>query len=256
MGPMRGRSHVGFMLGVLAACVVSAQTEETATVRGKAQTLRLYGPKTGTPVVVTSGDGGFVHLGPAVAEFLASKGFFVVGVDAKAYLSSFTSGSRTLSLTDVPGDYRVFVDRARAGKDAKVTLIGVSEGAGLSVLAAANPELRKSLAGVVGLGLPDVNELGWRWRDSIIYITKQAPNEPSFLASDYVVKLDDLKLAALHSTHDEFVPVDTVRRVLGPPAPTRRLWLIEAVDHRFSNNQPEMQKALIEALEWIQTPPR
>ena len=244
------------MLEVLAACVVAAQTEETATVRGKAQVLRLYGPPAGTPVVVTSGDGGFVHLGPAVAEFLASRGFFVVGVDAKAYLSSFTGGSRTLSPSDVPGDYRVFVDRARAGRELKVALIGVSEGAGLSVLAAADPELSKSLSGVVGLGLPDVNELGWRWRDSVIYITKQAPNEPSFHASDYVVKLGDLKLAALHSTHDEFVPVETVRKVLGAPAPTRRLWLIEAADHRFSNHQPEMQKALIEALEWIKTPAR
>ena len=243
------------MLGLLAACA-SAQTEETANVRGKAQVLRLYGPPAGTPIVVTSGDGGFVHLGPAVAEFLASKGFFVVGVDARAYLSSFTSGGKTLSPTDVPDDYRVFVDRARQGRDVKVTLIGVSEGAGLSVLAAADPELRKSLLGVVGLGLPDVNELGWRWRDSIIYITKQAPNEPSVHAGDYVVRLGELKLAALHSTHDEFVPVEAVRRVLGAPAPTRRLWLIEAADHRFSNRQPEMQTALLEALEWIKTPPR
>lgn len=244
------------MLGVLAACVVSAQTEETAAVRGKAQVLRLYGPRTGTPVVVTSGDGGFVHLGPAVAEFLASKGFFVVGVDAKAYLSGFTSGSKTLAPTDIPGDYRAFVDRARQGKDVRVALIGVSEGAGLSVLAAADPDLRKSLAGVVALGLPDVNELGWRWRDSIIYITHQSPDEPSFHAGDYVAKLGDLRLAALHSTHDEFVPLEEVRKVLGGPAPTRRLWLIEAADHRFSNNQPELQKRLLEALEWIKTPPQ
>ena len=48
-------------------------------VRGQSQTLRLYGVKTGTPVVVSSGDGGFVHLAPVVAEFLASKGYFVVG---------------------------------------------------------------------------------------------------------------------------------------------------------------------------------
>jgi pimeloyl-ACP methyl ester carboxylesterase len=244
------------MLAVLAACIVSAQTEETATFRGKAQVLRLYGPRTGAPVVVTSGDGGFVHLGPAVAEFLASKGFFVVGVDAKAYLASFTSGSKTLAPTDIPGDYRAFVDHARQGKDVKVALIGVSEGAGLSVLAAADPDLRKSLAGVVALGLPDVNELGWRWRDSIIYITHQSPNEPSFHAGDYVAKLGDLRLAALHSTHDEFVSVEEVRKVLGPPAPTRKLWLIEAVDHRFSNNQPELQKMLLEALEWIKTPPQ
>jgi pimeloyl-ACP methyl ester carboxylesterase len=240
---------------VLAAVGAPAQTQSPLVIRGQAQTLRLHGPATGIPVVVTSGDGGFVHLGPAVAEFLASRGYFVVGVDAKAYLSSFTSGSKTLAPTDVPGDYRAFVDYARQGKDVKVALIGVSEGAGLSVLAAADPDLRKSLTGVVALGLPDVNELGWRWRDSIIYITHRSPDEPSFHAGDYVAKLGDLRLAALHSTHDEFVPVEEVRKVLGGSAPTRRLWLIEAADHRFSNNQPELQKRLIEALEWIKTPP-
>ncbi|MBX7185393.1 MAG: hypothetical protein K1Y01_09635 [Vicinamibacteria bacterium] len=251
---MRCRALVGVVLGLLASGLASAQSEETVMVRGKPQVVHLYGSRAGAPAVVTSGDGGFVHLGPAVAEFLASRGYFVVGVDARAYLSSFTNGARTLSPSEIPGDYRVFVERARAGRDVKVALIGVSEGAGLSVLAAADPDLGTSLQGVVGLGLPDVNELGWRFRDSIIYITKQAPNEPSFHAAEYVPKLGDLKLAALHSTHDEFVPVETVQKVLGEPAPTRRLWLIEAADHRFSNRQPEMQKALIEALEWIKTP--
>ncbi len=253
---MRGYRCVVAAVAALAASQGPGQTQAQFVVRGQSQTLHLYGARTGIPVLVTSGDGGFVHLGPAVAEFLASKGFFVVGVDAKAYLSSFTSGKNTLTPADIPGDYREFVDYARQGKDVKVALIGVSEGAGLSVLAATDPGLRKSLTGVVALGLPDVNELGWRWRDSIIYITHQAPDEPSFHAGDYVAKLGDLRLAALHSTHDEFVPVETVRKVLGPPSPTRKLWLIEAADHRFSNNQPELQKLLIEALDWIKTSPQ
>ena len=46
------------------------------------------------PVIVSSGDGGWIHLGPHVAEVLAAKGFFVVGFDVKAYLESFTSGQR------------------------------------------------------------------------------------------------------------------------------------------------------------------
>ena len=73
---------------------VAAWGQGTATlqVRGRNQTLRLYGAPGGEPIVVSSGDGGWVHLGPHVAEFLASKGFFVVGFDVKAYLASFTSG--------------------------------------------------------------------------------------------------------------------------------------------------------------------
>ena len=245
-------------LGVLglSAATAPAQTQQSLLVRGQSQTLRLYGVKTGTPVVVSSGDGGFVHLAPAVAEFLASKGYFVVGVDAKAYLSSFTSGSKTLSPEDIPGDYRAFVDAARLGREVKVPLVGISEGAGLSVLAATDQEVQKVVSGVVALGLPDVNELGWRWRDSIIYITHQAPNEPSFHAGEYVAKLGSMPLAAIHSTHDEFVPVDTLKTVLGGEAPTRKLWLIEAADHRFSDKQEAMQTRLLEAMDWIRTSKR
>ncbi len=221
--------------------------------RGQAQTLHLYGAPTGRPVVVVSGDGGFVHLAPQVAEFLAARDCFVVGVDAKAYLASFTKGSQTLSPADIPGDFRAFVDAARNGREVRVPLVGISEGGGLSVLAATDPGLRRSLTGVVALGLPDINELGWRWRDSIIYLTHQAPAEPFFHAGEYVARLGDLPLAAIHSTHDEFVSVDTLGKVMGAPAVTRRVWLIEAADHRFSDNQTEMRQRLIEALEWLRT---
>lgn len=45
-------------------------------------------------------------------------------------------------------------------RSAHTNLIGVSEGAGLSVLAATDPETKALVSGVIGLGLPDLNELG------------------------------------------------------------------------------------------------
>lgn len=77
--------------------MTAARAEETAlvTVRGKEQKLHLYGPPGGRPVVLASGDGGFVHLAPEVAIFLGGLGFRVIGVDSKAYLSSFTAGGST-----------------------------------------------------------------------------------------------------------------------------------------------------------------
>ena len=89
-----------------------AQTTETIAIRGHTQSLRLYGPRAGTPVIVSSGDGGWMHLGPHVAEVLAARGFFVVGFDARAYLKSFTSGKVTLRAEDEPGDYKVLADYA------------------------------------------------------------------------------------------------------------------------------------------------
>jgi pimeloyl-ACP methyl ester carboxylesterase len=238
----------------LAAPLASAETKATLTIRGQEQTLRLFGPRTGPPVVVSSGDGGWTHLGPDVAAFLETKGFFVVGFDCKHYLSSFTSGSKTLAPTDVPGDYRALVDYARAGRTEPVLLVGVSEGAGLSVLAASDPGLQPSLRGVLALGLPDVNELGWRFFDSTIYVTHKVPNEPTFKAGDYVQHLGSTPLAAIHATHDEFVPVDEVKRLMALPGGPKKLVILDAADHRFSDKQPELQKAVLEALDWMKNP--
>jgi alpha-beta hydrolase superfamily lysophospholipase len=226
---------------------------EAFSLRGVSQTLHLYGAGEGRVVIVTSGDGGWVHLGPDVAEFLAGEGYRVVGFDAKAYLSSFTSKSGPLRVEDVPGDYGALVEYAARGGPGRPILIGVSEGAGLSVLAATAPDLQSRVKGVVALGLPDLNELGWRWRDSMIYVTKKVPDEPTFSAREAVGRVSPVPLAALHSTHDEFVGVPAIRDILAQAREPKRLWVIEAADHRFSNTRPELQRRLKEAIAWIES---
>jgi hypothetical protein len=226
---------------------------EAYSLRGVSQTLHLYGARGGKVAIVTSGDGGWVHLGPDVAVFLAGEGYTVVGFDAKAYLSSFTSKSGPLGVEDVLRDYGVLVEYAANGAPGRPLLVGVSEGAGLSVLAATAPEVRSRILGVVALGLPDKNELGWRWRDSIIYVTKKTPDEPTFSAREVVGRVSPVPLAALHSTHDEFVALPEIRGILSQAREPSRLWVIEAADHRFSDNQPELQRRLKEAIAWIES---
>jgi len=236
----------------LATGVAHAQTTQALSIRGQSQSLRLYGSRGGTPVVVSSGDGGWMHLAPHVAEVLAAKGFFVVGFDARAYLESFTSGKVTLRPEDEPGDYKAVADFAGRGGAQKPILIGVSEGAGLSVLAATDPQTKASIAGVLGLGLPDLNELGWRWRDALIYVTHGAPKEPSFSTAAIVNRVGPTPLAAIHSTKDEFVPLTEVQKVLDGATEPKKLWIVKASDHRFSDNLAEFDQRLLEAIGWIQ----
>ena len=228
-----------------------AQTRETVTIRGQAQSLRVYGTRGGVPIIVSSGDGGWVHLGPHVAEVLAAKGFFVVGFDVKAYLERVTSGNITLRPEDEPSDFKVMADFAARGSSGKPILIGVSEGAGLSVLAASDPRMKTEIAGVIGLGLPDVNELGWRWKDALIYLTHGTPTEPTFSVSAIVDRVAPVPLGLIHSTQDEFVPVATVQQMVERAREPKRLWIIKAADHRFSDNLPEFDKCLLEAITWI-----
>ena len=231
---------------------------DTVVLRGRPQLVHVYGIRgTGDPVIVSSGDGGWMHLGPHVAEVLAAKGYFVVGFDAKAYLKSFTSDTVTLRADEVPADYRALIDYAAKGSAGKPILIGVSEGAGLSVLAAADPATKPVVGGVIALGLPDLNELGWRWKDSLIYVTHGVPNEPTFSAAALVNRVTPIPLAAIHSTRDEFVPVAAAQRMMERASEPKRLWVVNASDHRFSDNVEEFDRRLLEALEWAaQSQPR
>ncbi len=229
-----------------------AQTNQTLVLREHPQLLRIYGTRgSGTPVIVSSGDGGWVHLGPHVAEVLAANGHYVVGFDSKRYLESFTDGKSTLRLGDEPHDYQTLAEFSRQTSGAKPVLIGVSEGAGLSVLAATDPQTKKMIAGVVAIGLPNTNELGWRWKDSLIYLTHGVPNEPTFSTAAVVKNVAPVPLAAIHSTRDEFVSVTEVQRVLQSASEPKRLWIVTAHDHRFSDNLQEFDRRLLEAVDWV-----
>ena len=252
------RTFRGWMLsaGVIAVVIgsphpLSSQNRQAVAIRGHQQSLYIYGSPHGEPVIVSSGDGGWIHLGPHVAEFLAPRGFYVIGFDVKGYLSSFTSQRSTLRPEDEPADYRVLTDVAKKATGKRPILIGVSEGAGLSVLAATDAETKAEIAGVIGLGLPDLNELGWRWKDMLIYLTHRAPDEPSFSVAAIAERIAPLPLAAIHSAHDEFVPVADVERVLKAANEPKRLWIVNASNHRFSNNLDEFDRQLLEAIAWV-----
>jgi fermentation-respiration switch protein FrsA (DUF1100 family) len=254
---MNGSAIVAALALMMVMDVSGSQvTTATLTLRGHPQTLHLYGPPTGEPVVVTSGDGGWIHLAPHVAETLAARGFYVVGLDAKAYLESFTTSRGTLDARDEPGDFKALAAFAGRASSQKPVLIGVSEGAGLSVLAATDPATRDAIAGVIGLGLPNLNELGWRWKDALIYITHGVPNEPTFSTLQIVSQVSPLPLAAIHSTHDEFVPVGEIQKVIDAAREPKRLWLVDAADHGFSNRLAEFDQRLVEALGWVRAQAR
>ena len=248
---MTGTRVILLLVMLLAPLNLMAQTAEKIVLRGKVQTLQLYGRHDGDPVIVSSGDGGWVHLGPQVAELLAARGYFVVGFDTKAYLESFTSGTKTLTTKDVPADYREIVRSTGGSATRRPLLVGVSEGAALSLLAATEPDTKAMIAGVVGLGLGDRNELAWRWKDAMIYLTHGVPNEPTFSTLEFAPRVAPTPLAVINSIHDEFVPPGEVASIFSAAGNPKRLWMINAADHRFSDAQAELAQRLAEAIDWI-----
>jgi hypothetical protein len=254
-GPFRlvPTAAVAIAAATVAAASATGPATDKIAIRGQSQTLYLYGARGAAPAIVASGDGGWVHLGPDVASFLAASGYFVVGFDTKAYLSGFTGGSRALATTDLPPDFAVLVDYAARGGPQKPLLIGVSEGAALAVLATTEPSLKQRVLGLIALGLPRTAELGWRFRDSIIYLTRGVPKEPTFDASDFAGQVSPLPLVAIHSTHDEFVPVADVQAVMQRAGEPKQLHLIDAQNHRFSGREAELHTTILGAAAWMKS---
>jgi len=104
---------------------------------------------------------------------------------------------------------------------------------------------------VIGLGLPDLNELGWRWQDMLIYFTHGNPDEPMFSTKAIANRVAPLPLAAIHSTKDEYVPLAEAQGVMDAAKEPKKLWVITASDHRFSDNIGEFDRRLAEAIVWI-----
>jgi alpha-beta hydrolase superfamily lysophospholipase len=240
----------GFLLVVAATLVAGQERNDQLALRGRRQTLHLYGSPQGAPVILLSGDGGWIHLGPQVAEMLTARGLFVVGVDSKAYLESFTSASTALSAGDVAGDFRTLIGYASRATGQRPLLVGVSEGAGLSMLAAADPST-PAPAGVIAIGLGDRNELAWRWKDDVIYLTHGVPSEPTFSAIALAGRVAPTPLALVSSTHDEYVPEGEVDRIMAAARAPKRLWMIDAADHRFSDQQDQLARCLDDAIAWV-----
>ena len=54
----------------LALTAIAPPATATVALRGHSQLVRLYGTRGNPPVIVSSGDGGWMHLGPRVAEWV------------------------------------------------------------------------------------------------------------------------------------------------------------------------------------------
>jgi Type IV secretory pathway, VirJ component len=220
--------------------------------RGETEDIYVY-PAQGAAkasVLFLPGDGGWRGFAIDLAETMARAGYDVYGLDTKRYLESFT-GKSGLHESDVMGDFREITKWILQGQSARISLVGWSEGAGLCLLGAASPEAKNLFTGVITLGLPEENILGWRLADYLSWITKKTPNEPVFQSIDYIRRLAPLRLSMLQSTKDEYVPLAKSREMFGAASEPKRFTAIEAANHRFDGNQNELFRLLVENLKWL-----
>ena len=101
------------------------------------------------------------------------------------------------------------------------------------------------------MGLPPSAELAWRWTDFSTWITKKDADEPSFAPIDVIATIAPRPLWMIQSTRDEYVPEADYRRFETTARDPKRLVLIDAANHRFTDKQPELQRQVLAGLAWI-----
>lgn len=263
MHSMRSRLHCalsGLVMLLLAPGSPSAGPRTlTVDLHGKPQSIQVYDPSPGAPkrpvqVLVTSGDLGWLGISGDVPDHLQGRGYRVIGFNARAYLSSFTGkGGAHVEESQIPGDYRTLMAASTDDKFPKdYVLVGISEGAGLAVLAMGQAQAGASCRGIIGLGLPVRTELGWRWTDFTSWISKNEPNEPLAETKDYLARLH-VPIVEIHSAHDAYDPIDIVRAMFAVAPEPKRFIAVDASNHRFSNKTKEVLSILDNSLEWIES---
>jgi pimeloyl-ACP methyl ester carboxylesterase len=207
-------------------------------------------------LIYATGDGGMRRKDLDTYRHLVSWGYPIVGFDARDYVKHLGRGSDATTPERLAADYARIIDSAREtlGIDARrpVVLIGVSRGAGLSVIAAG--ELRQVIAGVVAVALTQEEEyVRWYRRLRVLREPRRAVMVDVY---EYLAQLGDLPLATIQSTRDQYLPAAKARALFGPD--TQRRWLqpIDAQNHNFRGARSRMYSAIQAALIWVTAPPK
>jgi hypothetical protein len=189
-------------------------------------------------IVYATGDGGWKRKDLHTYEELKSWGYPIVGFSSPDYLKHLEHGVKTLTPAELARDYGTIVDFAESqlamSSDTPVVLLGVSRGAGLSVVAAGQESMHGRFRGVVVIGLTKEEE----------YV--RMPDLYGSLPS-----LGPLPLAVVQSTHDNYLPAEEARALFGPDTDNRQFHAIPAKNHNFSDARTAMYDAIRASLTWI-----
>jgi pimeloyl-ACP methyl ester carboxylesterase len=236
-----------------AAHIPCALPDQPLSLNGHTLRLHLANPDaaaSGPLLVFASGDGGMHRKDLDAYRRLVSWCYPTVGFDARDYVTHLPAGSLTTTPERLAADYAQIIAAAkralRLPPDHPAVLVGVSRGAGLSVVAAAH--LQGVIDGVVAVALTREEEFV-RWYRRVPLVPESRP--AMVMVYDYLSQLGELHVAVIQSTRDKYLPAAAARKLFGPDSATRRLNTIDARNHSFAGARERMYDAVRAALEWI-----
>ncbi len=245
-----GACFVALALPTLASGDTRHVVLSSQTVSVRVQTAPGTSPS--AAVVVASGIDGWRGLASDVGERLSTDGYAVIGLDTRSYLIEATRRSGALSPAAVAEDYLAVLRRVHEWFPdlQRVFLLGVSEGAGLALVAAADPRVGLQLAGVVGLETPGTVSLRspyWTWTS---WITHKDEDSVPIAAVDYVAAVAPVPVAFIYGTHDMAGSTETAQTIFDRGGEPRRLAVIETERVLFDDAREQLFDTIHDCLAW------
>jgi dienelactone hydrolase len=245
----------------VAPAILSAVERSSAVIlHGKSLDLHLSAPQGGPTanalVLYASGDGGW--FGAAVEMFhrIGGAGYYTVGFSAKAFLKIDRQPDTPMNPEQLAAEYEQILDTARRElrlqSGTAVVLTGWSRGAAFAVLAASAQGAPRGVRGVLAIGLSEGEDLAIDGpadesdEGTAAETRNHWPFEPYALMA-----LLPFRCAVIQATRDNYLAAARARTLFGSDTEKRRLYAIDARNHRFSGGKDAFDRALLDALEWI-----
>jgi fermentation-respiration switch protein FrsA (DUF1100 family) len=206
-------------------------------------------------LVYATGDGGWHRKDLAAYHHLVDFGYPTVGFDAHDYVTHL--GARdTTTPARLAADYQRIISTAKEllhlPADYPVVLVGVSRGAGLSVVAAGQRGLRPSISGVLAVALTKEEEYVKMLRRLRLRGRPLVGVGPEMVeVYDYLPRLGSVPIAVIQSTRDDYLPADEARALFGPDNPHRWFQPVQARNHSFGGARTQLYDAMSRSLNWI-----
>ncbi len=237
-------------------------TREPMTLYNHPLEVRLFKPKQNPDgcvlIVYATGDGGWLGLGGDLFDWLTRRNFAVVGFSSREYLKDLAHVSEADTTTPrrLVRDYRQIIDFAESRLSLPIStpliLVGLSRGAGLSVVAAGQGELNQHLAGVLAIALTKEEEHVVR-RARVRSANGDPPRiqRVEIQTYKYLNRLASFPVAVVQSTHDGYLSADAARKLFGPDTELRRLRAVKAANHSFWRGCRPLYEEAESALKWM-----
>ena len=148
----------------------------------------------------------------------------------------------------------ILVLYASGAGSTRTVVTGWSRGAAFAVLVGADGSLQPELAGVIAIGLPDEEQLRVRSDSDDKQLGGQAngtTHRMRFETYGLIPTIDRTPCAVIQSTRDDYLPAEQARRLFGPDTEVRRLYAVDARNHRFSGGHERFMAVLGDALKWV-----